>query len=178
MSGPVAAVAGAVLAEGGLLAGALAERPATESAAWGELAASGPREGAGADVVALSVEAVREGYLLHRGCPRIFEPGDRDLALLAGDRLYALGLAGLARAGDLEAVAELAEVIACCAHAAAAGDEDLAEAAWEAGATGIGWGRSTGLSQAWEQARSGDPGAAAALRDAARQERGDLAPAR
>ena len=178
MSEPLAAVATAVRQEGGLLAGALVDEPVQGAAAWGELAASGRRAGADPATISLSVEAVREGYLLHRGCPRLFEPGDRDLALLAGDRLYALGLAGLAQAGDLEAVAELAEVIACCAHAAAAGDEELAEAAWEAGATGIGWGRSESLSRAWQEARSGQPGAAGALCDAARQERGDLAPAR
>ena len=39
-------------------------------------------------------------------------PDDPDLALLAGDRLYALGLERLAALGDLEAVAELADVIA------------------------------------------------------------------
>ncbi|MFM8560624.1 MAG: hypothetical protein ACKOB9_00800 [Solirubrobacterales bacterium] len=174
MSDGLAAVAAEVRSGGGLLAAALATEPVAEAADWGALAASGPRAG-DPEGVALAVEAVREGYLLHRGCPRLFDGSDRDLALLAGDRLYALGLAGLARAGNLEAVAELAAVIACCAHAAAAGDEELAEAAWEAGATGIGWGRSPGLAQAWEAARAGEPGAAGALRDAARQERGDLA---
>ena len=175
MNEGLAAVAAEVRSEGGLLAGALSAEPFAGGAGWGELAASGPRSAADPAAVALSVEAVREGYLLHRGCPRLFDGPDRDLALLAGDRLYALGLAGLARAGDLESVAELAAVIACCAHAAAAGDEELAEAAWEAGATGIGWGRSPALAQAWEAARAGPPGAAASLRDAARQERGDLA---
>lgn len=178
MTDPVAAVAEAVRQEGGLLAGALAAQPVAESAGWGELAASGPRAADDPETVALSVEAVREGYLLHRGCPRIFDSGDRDLDLLAGDRLYALGLAGLARAGNLEAVGELASIIACCAHAAAAGDEELAEAAWEAGVTGIGWGRSPSLEAAWEAARSGEPAASGALRDAARQERGDLAQSR
>ncbi len=177
MSEALAAVVAEVRAEGGLLAGALVEEPPAGTVDWGGLAASGPRAG-DPEVVALSVEAVREGYLLHRGCPRIFDGSDRDLALLAGDRLYALGLAGLARAGMLDAVAELAAVIACCAHAAAAGDEELAEAAWEAGATGIGWGRSAELAGAWEAARAGEPGAAGALRDAARQERGDLAQTR
>ena len=177
MSEALAAVVAEVRAEGGLLAAALVDEPPAGTVDWGALAASGPRAG-DPQVVALSVEAVREGYLLHRGCPRIFDGSDRDLALLAGDRLYALGLAGLARAGMLDAVAELAAVIACCAHAAAAGDEELAEAAWEAGATGIGWGRSAGLAGAWEAARAGDPGAAGALRDAARQERGDLAQTR
>lgn len=177
MSEALDAVAAEVRAEGGLLAGALVEAPVVGGADWGGLAASGPRAG-DQEVVALSVEAVREGYLLHRGCPRLFDGADRDLALLAGDRLYALGLAGLARAGKLDAVAELASVIACCAHAVAAGDEELAEAAWEAGATGIGWGRSPALADAWEAARAAEPGAAGFLRDAARQERGDLAQTR
>ncbi len=49
-------------------------------------------------------------------------PDDPDLALLAGDRLYALGLERLAALGDLDAVAELADVIALCAQAHAEGD--------------------------------------------------------
>ena len=51
------------------------------------------------------IEAVREGYLLHYGEPRIVVGADTDLALLAGDYLYALGLERLAALGDLEAVA-------------------------------------------------------------------------
>src|SRR3954453_6527969 len=46
------------------------------------------------------VEAIREGYLLHHGEARIVATDDQDLALLAGDRLYALGLADLAEMGD------------------------------------------------------------------------------
>ena len=49
-------------------------------------------------------------------------PDDPDLALLAGDRLYALGLARLAELGDLEAVAVLADVISRAAQAHAEGD--------------------------------------------------------
>ena len=45
---------------------------------------------------AFVLEAVREGYLLHYGEPRAFEGMDPDLRLLAGDALYALGLARLA----------------------------------------------------------------------------------
>ena len=60
----------------------------------------------------LLVEAIREGYLQHYGSGRVVRPDDPDLALLAGDRLYALGLERLAAIGDLEAVAELADVIA------------------------------------------------------------------
>ena len=44
---------------------------------------------------------------------------DPDLALLLGDQLYALGLSRLAELGDLEAVAELADVISLLAQARA-----------------------------------------------------------
>ena len=45
------------------------------------------------------------------------QPDEPDLALLAGDRLYALGLERLAELGDLEAVAVLADVISLAAQA-------------------------------------------------------------
>ena len=64
-------------------------------------------------------------------------PDDPDLALLAGDRLYALGLERLAAIGDLESVAELADVIALSAQAHAEGDPARAEAVWDAGAAAI-----------------------------------------
>ena len=67
------------------------------------------------------LEAVREGYLLHYGEPRAFEAMDDDLRLLGGDSLYALGLSRLAEAGDLDAVAELAELISRCAQAESEG---------------------------------------------------------
>ena len=53
-----------------------------------------------------------------------------DLALLAGDRLYALGLERLAAAGDLDGIAALAEVISHCAQAQVDADPARAEAAW------------------------------------------------
>ena len=59
------------------------------------------------------VEAVREGYLLHYGEPRLLAGHDPDLALLAGDYLYALGIERLAALGDAEAVLELADLIGC-----------------------------------------------------------------
>jgi hypothetical protein len=85
----------------------------------------------------LLVEAIREGYLQHYGAGRVVRPDDPDLALLAGDRLYALGLERLAALGDLDAVAELADVIALCAQAHAEGDPGRAEAVWAAGARAI-----------------------------------------
>jgi hypothetical protein len=80
------------------------------------------------------LEAVYEGYLLHYGRPRLFEGMDEDLRLLAGDALYALGLARLAERGDLPAVAELADLISRSAQAHAEGRGDSAEALWDASA--------------------------------------------
>ncbi len=76
------------------------------------------------------LEAVHEGYLMHYGQPAGFEGMDDDLALLAGDSLYALGLARLAAAGDLDAVALLADLITNCAKAHAEGDEAAAGDLW------------------------------------------------
>ncbi len=126
--------------EGGLLAGALRADVVAEDAEPARIAAAGPRSAGHADDVALLVEAIHEGYLLHYGEARTVSQDDPDLALLAGDRLYALGLDRLARLGDLAAVGVLAEVIARCAQAHAAGDPDGAAAAWKAGAEAVGWG--------------------------------------
>jgi len=73
------------------------------------------------DEYALVFEAVREGYLLHYGEPRLMAGHDADLGLLAGDYLYALGLDRLAALGDTEAVAALSELIAKCAQLHAEG---------------------------------------------------------
>jgi hypothetical protein len=78
------------------------------------------------------LDAIREGYELHYGTPRLFAGMDDDLRLLAGDALYALGLSRLAEAGDLDAVAELADLISDCARAQAEGRPDRAEARWSA----------------------------------------------
>jgi hypothetical protein len=83
---------------------------------------------------AFVLEAVREGYELHYGEPRIFAGMDADLRLLAGDALYALGLSRLAESGDLEAVAELADLISACAQAHADGRPEQAERRWIAAA--------------------------------------------
>jgi hypothetical protein len=82
----------------------------------GELAASGPATVAAPAEYALVVEAVREGYLLHYGEPRLLAGHDADLALLAGDYLYALGLDRLTALGDTRAVAVLADLISTCAR--------------------------------------------------------------
>ena len=48
-------------------------------------------------------------------------PPDADVALLLGDYLYAHGLVRVARSGDVDAVADLAELISLCAQARADG---------------------------------------------------------
>ena len=80
---------------------------------------------------ATPVDAVREGYELHYGAPAVVHTDDPDLALLAGDRLYALGLQKLAAAGDLEAIGILCETIASCARSHAEGASEQAQHAWE-----------------------------------------------
>ena len=83
------------------------------------------------------LEAVYEGYLLHYGEPRAFTGMDRDMRLLAGDALYALGLARLAETGDLEAVAVLSNLISATAQAQAEGRTADADALWEASAASL-----------------------------------------
>ena len=80
------------------------------------------------------MEAVYEGYLLHYGEPRAFRGMDADLRLLAGDALYALGLSRLAERGDLDAVAELSDLISVTAQAQAEGRVADADSAWLASA--------------------------------------------
>lgn len=80
------------------------------------------------------IEAVREGYLMHYGVPRAFAGMDDDLRLLAGDALYALGLSRLCELGDVEAVAELADLISLSARAEAEGRRELVESLWRASA--------------------------------------------
>lgn len=159
-----------IRAEGGLLAGALLpDGPVIsgDDPRLGALAAAGPAATQDPAVFALVVEAVREAHLLHGGTSRLLGATDRDLGILAGDRLYALGLAELAAIGAVDAVRELADVIALCAVARGNQDAELAEAAWTAGATAIGWGSTDALQGAKIAARAGSFGAAAGLRDAA-----------
>lgn len=76
------------------------------------------------------VETVREGYLLHYGESRLLAGHDPDLALLAGDYLYALGIERLAALGDTEAVHRLADLIGKCAQLHSEGKEDQVPAVW------------------------------------------------
>jgi hypothetical protein len=84
------------------------------------------------------LDAVREGYLLHYGEPRLLEGHDEDLALLAGDYLYAIGIEELASLGDTGAVLELAELIGACAQRHAEGRQDEVPGLWREAVAAIG----------------------------------------
>jgi hypothetical protein len=103
----------------------------------GTFAAAGPRAAAAPGEYALVVEAVHEGYLLHYGEPRLLAGHDPDLALLAGDYLYALGLDRLAALGDERAVSILSDLISRCAQLQAEGDPGSIPGLWEAAAREI-----------------------------------------
>jgi hypothetical protein len=116
---------------------------------------------------ALGLETIYEGYLVHYGCPRLFEAPDDDTALLLGDYLYAHGVARISALHDVAAVADLAELISLCSQVRAEeseGDGPL----WAATAALLGRG-------ALEEARTalrlhGDP---RPLEDVARSAAGD-----
>jgi hypothetical protein len=79
----------------------------------------------------LGLETIYEGYLLHYGRPRLFDPPDDDIALLLGDALLAHGLVRIAETGATGAVGDLGELLALCAQGRADGlDGD--GAAWAA----------------------------------------------
>jgi hypothetical protein len=126
-------------------------------------AARGPRAIGREAEYELLLEMILEGSLLHYGRPRVVITDDRDLALLLGDQLYALGLSLLAELGDLEAVFELADVISLLSQAQLSEDAALAGAIWDAGAVAVGWGATPEYEAAKALARGGDAGAGAAL---------------
>jgi hypothetical protein len=154
-----------IAAEGEPLAAGLLERVRPGArATLGALAAAGPRARADPGEYELLFEAVYEGYLVHYGASRLISDADADLSLLAGDRLYTLGLERLVALGDLEAVLELADVIALCALLVGRGESASCEPLWRAGAEAVGWGAAEGYRSAKALARAGDAGAGEALR--------------
>ena len=125
----------------------IAEEAGRESELW--TAALRPRDDQertaifsplGEERYALGIETIYEGYLLHYGRPRLFAPEDEDTALLLGDYLYAHGLVRIEQGGSVQAVNDLAELIALCAYLRAeaiSGDG----AVWAATAALLGQGR-------------------------------------
>jgi hypothetical protein len=130
---------------------------------YGQIAAHGPRAAANPAEYDFLVEAIYEGYLLHYATPRLLGDADPDFALLAGDRLYALGLERLVALDDLEAVRELADVIALCALLSGRGEGAHCEAVWAAGVRAVASGATAEHSRVKSLIRSGDPAAFAAL---------------
>ena len=139
--------------------------------ALGALAAAGPRAADAPDEYLLLIEAIREGYLLHYESPRLIRGADSDLRLLAGDYLYALGLERLAARGDMEAVAELADLISLAAQIHAESEpgtpDGRVRALWLASTVAVAAGPSSEHVEAKEALRRGEPAAAGSLADAA-----------
>lgn len=157
--------------QGGLIATLLAPPPdgngaghARAHASPATLAAEGPRAQGRREDYELLVEAIYEGYLLHYGSSRLLRVPEADLRLLAGDQLYAIGLARLVEIGDTMAVAELADTITLGALAHGAGRQALADAVWAAGARAVGWGSSEAHRTAKALAFAGDWEAIEAMR--------------
>jgi hypothetical protein len=162
-------------AEGGLIA-SLLDAPAEQQPAHAgdgahagpaQLAVEGPRTQARRAEYELLFEAIYEGYLLHYGPQRVVRAPDADLRVLAGDRLYAIGLARLVELGDTDAVAELADTITLSALAQGAGNVPLADAVWAAGARAVGWGSSEQHKRAKRLVASGAAEAIEAMRTSA-----------
>jgi hypothetical protein len=126
--------------------------------------AHAPRTSACPQEYELLVEAIYEGYLLHYGRPRVVRAEEADLSLLAGDRLYAIGLARLVALGDTFAVSELADTITLSALAQGVRDGALAEAVWAAGAHAVGWGPTDAHRRAKDLLLASDPEALDAMR--------------
>src|SRR5262245_51653669 len=139
--------------------------------ALGALAAAGPRAAEAPDEYLLLVEAIREGYLLHYGSPRLIRGADSDLRLLAGDYLYALGLERLATRGDLEAVGELADLISLAAQVHSEDQpgtpDERVRALWLAATVAIAVGASPEHQRAKQSLRAGADAAADSLLAAA-----------
>lgn len=124
--------------------------------------------------LALVLESILEGYLLHYGRSRLVDTTDEDLRLLAGDHLYAVGLSLLARLGDLGAVRALADLITLCARAHAdaganGGPAGAPAALWLLTALAVGGGSWPQYERSLEAAHRGRAGADELLSEARRR---------
>jgi hypothetical protein len=162
-------LAAGLRAEDSVISPQVREPAADASPALGLLAAAGPRAGANEGDYALVVESVREGYLLHYARPRLLADLDSDLALLAGDYLYALGLERLTALGDVEAVRELSDLISLSAQLhAEARSADGAAALWLGSVVAIACGPEGAHDEAKRALRADAPDAPDRLLAAAR----------
>ncbi len=173
-AGALTALAGLLREEGSVISPHVTSPAADCEPLLGVLAASGPRTEANAAEYAFIVEAVREGYELHYGKGRVVRSADRDLDLLAGDYLYAVGLERLAALGDLEAIRELSDLISLAArvHDRAASTQRVAQesaALWLAATAAIAAGPGEAHEAAKGQLGEGAEGASASLRAAAQE---------
>ncbi|MGI9187657.1 MAG: hypothetical protein ACR2J9_09135 [Gaiellales bacterium] len=116
----------------------------------------GPLSGA---AFSAGVETIYEGYLVHHGArARVFSPPDREQGLLLGDYLYATGLVQVCEAGDVDAIAALADLISLAAHVRVTGagvDGEL----WLATARHLAGPRGDELADARDALRAGDSAA-------------------
>lgn len=128
MSDALATLAAELRGDGGLLAAATVDPAATADRSRGDAVGRLPRGTVVGDALPVAIEATREAELLHHApeAARVVRTDDRDLALLAGDCLYALGLSRLAAGGWTDEVAILSDVVALVARL-------HADAAWEIG---------------------------------------------
>ncbi len=95
----------------------VAQRLADVSPAWAAAAVNADETpessiDAGTRDRTIGVEAIREGWLLHRDASRIAPGAGENLSLLLGDWSYAEGLCTIADHGSLDDVADLAALIA------------------------------------------------------------------
>ena len=96
------------------------------------LVAAGTRTAGTPGAYSFVVEAVREGYLCHYETSRILDRPDSDLALLAGDLFYAIGISALAGLDDVESVGLLSDLIRVAAELRSQDLRDEAESMWVA----------------------------------------------
>ena len=151
----------------------IASEASAESSLWSDALKQDPADEPvfsplAEDRFRLGLETIYEGYLVHYGTARLFAPVDGDTALLLGDYLYAHGLVRVADAGDVDAVADLSELISLCSQLRAEdaeGDGPL----WAATAALLGAGRSLDEARAALRLRND----ATALEAAARAAAGD-----
>jgi len=155
-----------LLREGETVISEFVVEPAVEPV-LGVLCAAGPEAAQAPGEYSLVVEAVREGFLLHYADSRLLAGHDPDLALLAGDYLYALGIERLAALGDAAAVRELADLISLVAECEAESRRDAVAPLWLAATIAVGCGGGEAYEEAKRSTRLLDPSAPERLWEAA-----------